>query len=68
MARDNIREAGPNMEVLIFTMHESNQMIRRVLEAGARGHVWKSDLARHLVTPVKGISQGKLFLVQLRFG
>jgi DNA-binding NarL/FixJ family response regulator len=29
-------------------MHESDQMVRRVLDAGARGYVLKSDLAAHL--------------------
>jgi DNA-binding NarL/FixJ family response regulator len=37
-------------------------MVRRVLEAGARGYVLKSDLAKHLVKAVKGVTQGKLFL------
>src|ERR1700692_1212930 len=36
-ATRQIREAAPNTEILILTMHESNQMVRRVLEAGARG-------------------------------
>jgi DNA-binding NarL/FixJ family response regulator len=60
-ATRQIREAAPNTEVLILTMHESDQLVRRVLEAGARGYVLKSDLARHLVKAVKGVSRGKLF-------
>jgi len=40
-----IRKAAPNTKVLILTMHEPDQMVRRVLEAGARGYVLKSDLA-----------------------
>jgi DNA-binding NarL/FixJ family response regulator len=43
-------------------MHESDQMVRRVLEAGARGYVLKSDLAAHLVKAVNDVSAGKLFL------
>jgi DNA-binding NarL/FixJ family response regulator len=61
-ATRQIREAAPNTNVLIPTMHESDQMVRRVLEAGARGYVLKSDLAGHLVKAVKAVSQGKLFL------
>jgi DNA-binding NarL/FixJ family response regulator len=57
-----IRVAAPNMRILVLTMHESDQMVRRVLEAGARGYVLKSDLAGQLVKAVKGVSQGKLFL------
>ena len=61
-ATRQIREAAPSTEVVILTMHESDQMVRRVLEAGARGYVLKSDLAAHLVKAVKDVSAGKLFL------
>src|ERR1700693_2616969 len=37
-------------------------MVRRVLEAGARGYVMKSDLPRQLVRAVKDVARGKLFL------
>jgi len=61
-ATRRIREAAPTTEVVVLTMHESDQMVRRVLEAGARGYVLKSDLATHLVNAVKHVSAGKLFL------
>jgi len=61
-ATRQIREATPSTEVVVLTMHESDQMVRRVLEAGARGYVLKSDLAAHLVKAVKDVSLGKLFL------
>ena len=61
-ATRQIREATPNTEVVILSMHESDQMVRRVLEAGALGYVLKSDLATHLVRAVKDVSGGKLFL------
>jgi DNA-binding NarL/FixJ family response regulator len=61
-ATRQIREAVPNTEVVVLTMHDSDQMVRRVLEAGALGYVLKSDLAAHLVKAVKEVSVGKLFL------
>jgi len=61
-ATRQIREAAPSTEVVVLTMHESDQMVRRVLEAGALGYVLKSDLAAHLVKAVKDVSAGKLFL------
>ena len=33
----------PRTEVLIFTMHESESLLRELLEAGARGYLLKSD-------------------------
>src|SRR6267143_4888424 len=61
-ATRQIREGTPSTEVVILTMHESDQMVRRVLDAGALGYVLKSDLAKHLVKAVKNVSAGKLFL------
>src|SRR6202140_493487 len=61
-ATRQIREAAPTTKVVVLTMHESDQMVRRVLEAGALGYVLKSDLAAHLVKAVKDVTAGKLFL------
>ena len=57
-----IRGASPNTAVVILTMHESDQMVRRVLDVGALGYVLKSDLAANLVKAVKAVSAGKRFL------
>jgi DNA-binding NarL/FixJ family response regulator len=61
-ATRQIREVAPRTSVVVLTMHESDQMVRRVLDAGALGYVLKSDLAAHLVKAVKDVSAGKLFL------
>jgi DNA-binding NarL/FixJ family response regulator len=61
-ATRRIRESVPTTQVVVLTMHESDQMVRRVLDAGALGYVVKSDLATHLVKAVKSVSAGKLFL------
>ena len=57
-----IREVARETQVLILTMHESDQMVRGVLEMGARGYVLKSDLASHLVQAVKDLAHGKISL------
>jgi DNA-binding NarL/FixJ family response regulator len=43
-------------EILIFTMHEGEQIIRDVLIAGARGYVLKSDAGRFLVNAVEALA------------
>ena len=57
-----IREAVPNTKVLVLTMHESDQMVRLALDAGARGYLLKSDLTDSLTKAVKAIAEGKRFL------
>lgn len=57
-----IRKAAPDTKVLVLTMDESDQMVRRALDAGAQGYVLKSDLTDCLPKAVRAIAQGKRFL------
>jgi DNA-binding NarL/FixJ family response regulator len=57
-----IREAVPNVKVLVLTMHESGQMVQNALGAGAHGYVLKSDLTECLVKAVADVLSGKRFL------
>jgi len=57
-----IREAVPDTKALVLTMHESDQMVRRALDAGACGYLLKSDLADYLAKAVKAVAEGKRFL------
>lgn len=57
-----IRDVARETQVLILTMHESDQMVRRVLEMGARGYVLKSDMASHLFQAVKDLANGRISL------
>ena len=58
-ATRRIRQALPDTEVLIFTMHESEELIREVLGVGARGYLLKSDAVRQLIPAVESLSQKK---------
>jgi two-component system response regulator NreC len=56
-----VRKAVPEIKVLVLTMHDSDQLVRRALEAGAHGYLLKSDLTNSLPKAVKAISEGKRF-------
>jgi len=60
-ATRQILKALPKTEILILTMHESEQVVREVLEAGARGYVLKSDAGRSLVAAVDSLRQHRPF-------
>ena len=60
-ATRQIHHELPRTEVLIFTMHETEQLVREVLAAGARGYVLKSDAGRNLVNAVEALSHHKPF-------
>ena len=57
-AARQILNLSPATRVLILTVHESEQIVREVLEVGARGFVLKSDAARDLVAAVEAL-QGR---------
>src|SRR5437867_11453877 len=60
-ATRQIRAALPRTEVLILTMHDSEQLAREVLAAGARGYLLKSDAGHALVSAVEALAQHKPF-------
>lgn len=60
-----ILAAVPQTQILILTMHSSNELIERVLEVGARGYVLKSEAERDLVAAVDALTQNKPFFSPL---
>ena len=60
-ATRQIRAKLPRTEVLIFTLHDSDALVREVLEAGARGYVLKSDGQRYLVAAVESLASHRPF-------
>ena len=61
-ATRQILKLAPKTEVLILTMHHSEEVVREVLHAGARGYVLKSDADVDLVAAVDALSKHRPFL------
>jgi DNA-binding NarL/FixJ family response regulator len=57
-----IRERAPESEILILTQHDSPQMLREALNAGARGYVVKSKADIDLLKAVKSLTEHKPFV------
>ncbi len=60
-ATRQILKREPLTEILIFTMHDEDVVIRSVLEAGARGYLLKADAKQYLVTAVESLGAHKPF-------
>ena len=60
-AARQITAADPSARILILTAHESEQLVREVLNAGARGYVLKSDAGRTLVSALQALLGGGSF-------
>jgi DNA-binding NarL/FixJ family response regulator len=51
-------------EVLVLTMHQSEELARSVLQAGARGFILKSDADESLIAAIHNLRQHKPFLTR----
>jgi DNA-binding NarL/FixJ family response regulator len=60
------QQKASGLEVLFVTQHDSPQMMREALDAGARGYVVKSNAARDLLEAVEAVSQHRVFTALAR--
>jgi DNA-binding NarL/FixJ family response regulator len=60
-AAAQIAEKVPETGVVVLTMHDSEQVMREVLQSGARGLVLKSDADRDLLEAVDAVARKRHF-------
>jgi DNA-binding NarL/FixJ family response regulator len=58
-ATRRIKQALPNTQVLIFSVHEAEDFVRDALEAGALGYLLKTDAALHVTAAVEAMAEHK---------
>jgi len=58
-AARRIHKALPQSEILILTMHESDELVQQVVEAGARGYILKDEADRILHAAIDALRQHK---------
>ena len=51
----------PRAEILVLSVHDSDELIEQVLAAGARGFVLKSDASHDLVAAIEALSRHETF-------
>ncbi|GGE36997.1 DNA-binding response regulator [Pullulanibacillus camelliae] len=61
-ATQTIKEAMPNVNVLILTMHDEPEYLFRLLKLGASGYILKSALDSELIAAVYAVSEGQVYL------
>lgn len=60
-ATRQLHSTVPKTRILIVTAHESEQLVREVLDAGAMGYVLKSDAGNTLVSAVEALLEERPF-------
>ena len=51
-----LKREFPRIEILLYTMHDREEIIMAVLRAGVRGFILKSDAERHLIAALDALS------------
>jgi DNA-binding NarL/FixJ family response regulator len=51
-----LKREFPRIEILLYTMHDREEIVIEVLRAGVRGFVLKSDAERHLIAALDALS------------
>lgn len=59
---ERLRAASPASKVLVLTMHEDASLVRSALAMGAVGYVVKSVADSELITAIRAVAGGRLFV------
>src|SRR5690242_17626112 len=60
-ATRQIRKMLPKTQVMILSLHYSDQLVREVLDSGARAYILKSDASRDLLTAAEALTKNRTF-------
>jgi DNA-binding NarL/FixJ family response regulator len=58
----NLKQCCPGVRVLVLSMHEESHYAERALRAGAKGYVMKRETAKKVITAIRQVLEGKLYL------
>lgn len=58
----NLKAAGTALPILILSMHDESLYAERVLRAGARGYITKSEASAKIMTALRQVLAGEIYL------
>lgn len=61
-ATRKIKSRYPGIKIIILTVHKSEEFVRSTLDSGADGYVLKDDSSSELISAIRRVQQGHLFL------
>jgi DNA-binding NarL/FixJ family response regulator len=61
-AAREINRSYPKTKTILLTQHDESQYIREALEAGVKGYVLKNQVASDLVSAIRQVSRGHVYL------
>ena len=61
-ATRQIKQEHPEVNILVLTIHDSDQYLRQTFQAGASGYVVKTTAVGELVLAIRTVNHGDVFL------
>jgi DNA-binding NarL/FixJ family response regulator len=58
----DLKQSSPALAVLVLSMYEESHYAERALRAGARGYIMKRETTRKVITAIRQVLQGKLYV------
>lgn len=58
----DLREAIPDAKIIVLTRHAEKAYVQRMMQNGARGYVLKQTAAEVLLTAIRTVASGGMFL------
>jgi DNA-binding NarL/FixJ family response regulator len=60
-ATRQIKRLLPEVEVLIFTANETEEIVRQVFQSGARGYLLKTEASKHLMPALEALRKHRTY-------
>jgi DNA-binding NarL/FixJ family response regulator len=64
-AAREIKQAYPNIKILVLTMHKKKEFVQQAMEAGAEGFLLKEDADSALLQAITALKEGQRFISPL---
>ncbi len=58
----HVRDAAPQTQIVVLSMHDEKLYAERVLRAGARAYIMKRETAKCVVTGIRKVLRGDIYL------
>ncbi len=58
----NLKVQQPGLAVIVLSMHDERLYAERALRAGARGYIMKRETAKKVITAVRQVLAGKIYM------
>lgn len=58
----DIAKMYPDMKTIVVSLHDENVYAERVLRAGAKGYIMKSEATENILTAVRQVLKGQIYL------